>query len=536
MITIRNFTLAVVATTVVMGCTTLDTVEVHDNVRSKIKEDLVDVIAKRDYITPTPLVRRFDRVYVDNLTKDDVEKPDWYTTIKGVSATSGLSLLNFLQQTFDGIPVNFQFLEGVDRDITFQVADLKGYSYAEILDHVSSLSGYSYTVQGRNVVFKNFENKTFPIRHLPGVESYAVGKKGMRSSGGQDSSGSGTKKTGDFIGGSDQEFSVLEGSIDVLGDVKLGIDTILGCYANKEVKAMEGPQDILTSLDTSEASEENGCAKGARAQVLRSSSSIFVRAIPSQMRDVEAFIKTKNALYTRQVSVQISLINVEFTDENQFNVDFNLVTESVSKGLIATAKTTASSGILGGLDPRGVFSLASTSGSHAGSELYLEALSHQGAVTKKTFPRVIVTNNHVGVVGNIDRVNYISGRETLTTASVGASNSIVQSEAETGFLLYTLPNIGENDAILRLSTSQSALLDLETKGEGDQLVESPVINDKLFNTTIRVDYNKPVLIAGLSATLSQANGSESGILPTGISRSSKEKAIETILMIEVVRL
>jgi len=528
---------------IISSCSTLETVDIHDNVRSKIQDDLKDVVSKRDHKDITPLIRRFDRVYVDNLTQDDVEKPDWYTTEKEVSATSGATLLDFLQQTFEGIPVNFQFLEGVDRDADVEIPDLKGFSYAQILDHVSSLTGYSHTVLGRGVVFKNFENAIFPIRHLPGVESFAVGKKGMRSndSSQQTSGGSSNdRKSGDFIGGSDQEFSVLEGSIDVLTDVKLGVDTILGCYENDGKGGVGVTQDVATSLDSPTApaaqAEDNSCAKGASSKVLRSSSSIFVRALPSQMREVESFIKTKNSLYTRQVSVQISLINVEFTDENQFNVDLNLVTESVSKGLVATAKTTASGGILGGLDPRGAFTLATTSGSHSGSELYLEALSHQGAVTKKTFPRVIVTNNHVGVVGNIDRVNYISGRQTLTTASVGSQNSIIQSEAETGFLLYTLPNIGENDAILRLSTSQSALLDLDTKGEGDQLVESPIINDKLFNTTIRVDYNKPILIAGLSATLSQASGSESGIIPSGVSRSSKEKAVETILMIEVVRL
>jgi type II secretory pathway component GspD/PulD (secretin) len=254
------------------------------------------------------------------------------------------------------------------------------------------------------------------------------------------------------------------------------------------------------------------------------------------MDAVRMFINEKNQMLTRQIAIQVSFINIEFTDENQMNVDFSLAAESISKNIKLSSVTTAASGILGGLDPRGVISIESTDPRYSGSKAFLEALSQQGAVSQKTYPRVIATHNHVGVVGNIDRVNYISGRESFTSNSVGSQASIVQSETETGFMLYALPNIGDNDAIIKISTSQSALLDIETKGEGDQLVESPIINDKLFNTTIKVEFGKPILIAGLSDTLLQSAGTESGLLPTGVSRSSKERTVETILMIEAVRL
>ncbi|MFT7006684.1 MAG: hypothetical protein ACJAXJ_001192 [Colwellia sp.] len=516
------------------GCTAGTALITHDEVRSEIDSDFTDAINSRDDPDKTPHVRQFDHVYITHLSKEDVKRPFWYTDIKPMSSANNISLLRLLQETFDGVPVNFQFQQGVDENTLISIPDLN-FTYGETLNYISSLTGYSHSILGRSIAFKKFTTEVFNVRQLPGVESYAVGKKGMRSSDGGD--GVGEKKiSGDFIGGADQEYSIHEGKIDVMADIKLGVDSILGCFEGGviDVKATSSDDAGGSESTTKEAGE--GCKQGASSKVLRSSSSILVRAIPSQMDAVRMFINEKNQMLTRQIAIQVSFINIEFTDENQMNVDFSLAAESISKNIKLSSVTTAASGILGGLDPRGVISIESTDPRYSGSKAFLEALSQQGAVSQKTYPRVIATHNHVGVVGNIDRVNYISGRESFTSNSVGSQASIVQSETETGFMLYALPNIGDNDAIIKISTSQSALLDIETKGEGDQLVESPIINDKLFNTTIKVEFGKPILIAGLSDTLLQSAGTESGLLPTGVSRSSKERTVETILMIEAVRL
>jgi MSHA biogenesis protein MshL len=517
------------------GCTAASSFVTHDEVRDEIGKDFDKVILERDTKDKIPLVRQFNRVYVNHLTQKQVERPYWYGETRPLSAIKQTTLLRFLQDTFKNLPVNFQFQQGIDEDKLISTPALN-LSYGEILDYISSLTGFSHTINGRSISFKKYTTEIFTIRQLPGKESYAVGKKGLRSEESGDKAGD-KKVSGDFIGGSEQEYSVHAGQIDVMADIKLGVDSILGCFEGSSItNAPDATQAGIEETLASETPNGEGCKKGASSKVLRSSSSILVRALPSQMESVRKFIKDKNEFLTRQISIQVSFINIEFTDENQMNVDFELAAASVSDKIKMASTTTASSGILGGLDPRGVFSLESTSGSMSGSKVFLEALAHQGAVSKKTFPRVIATQNHVGVVGNVDRVSYISGRESFTSNSVGSQASIVQSETETGFLLYALPNIGDTDAIIKISTSQSALLDIDTKGEDDQLVESPIINDKLFNTTIKVEFGKPILIAGLSDTHLQSSGSESGVLPTGVGRSSKEKTVETILMIEAVRL
>jgi MSHA biogenesis protein MshL len=528
------FFIACVLGTLLGGCTVGKAFTQREVVRNEIDKDFTDVIEERDQKDKTPFVREFNRVYVKHLTKADVKRPDWYTVEKGISAASNITLLRLLQETFEGLPVNFKFLQGIDDQMYLSIPDLT-LTYGQTLDYISSLTGYSHIIQGRSITFKKYMTEIFPIRQLPGKESYAVGKKGIRSSDSGDTTGE-KKVSGDFIGGSDQEYSIHEGSIDVMSDIKLGVDSILGCFESSgKTAGVELSSEAVEPTDDASGGEE-GCKEGASSRVLRSSSSILVRAVPSQLDSVRKFIADKNEYLTRQVSIQVSFINIEFTDENQMNVDFELAAASISKNIKLASLSTAASGVLGGLDPRGIISIESSDPRYSGSKAFLEALTHQGAVSKKTFPRVIATHNHVGVVGNIDRVNYISGRESFTSNSVGSQASIIQSETETGFLLYAMPNIGDTDAIIKISTSQSALLNIETKGEGDQLVESPVINDKLFNTTIKVQYGKPILIAGLSDTLLQSAGSESGVLPTGVSRSSKEKTVETILMIEAVRL
>jgi MSHA biogenesis protein MshL len=516
------------------GCTAASSFVTHDEVRKEIGKDFDKVIQDRDTPDLIPLVRQFDRVYVHHLSKADVKRPFWYSDSRPLSATKNITLLRFLQDTFNNLPVNFQFLQGIDKNLLLSTPDLK-LTYGETLDYISSMTGYSHSIAGRSITFKKFATEIFPIRQLPGQESFAVGKKGIRSESSGDKAGE-KKVSGDFIGGSEQEYSVHEGAIDVMADIKLGVDSILGCFEGSNTTEIAGPTSPGIEETSAASGNGEGCKKGASSRVLRSSSSILVRALPSQMDSVRKFITNKNEFLTRQISIQVSFINIEFNDENQMNVDFELAASSISDKIQLAASTTAAGGIIGGLDPRGVISIESTAPGISGSKVFLEALAHQGAISKKTYPRVIATQNHVGVVGNIDRVSYISGRESFTSNSVGSQASIIQSETETGFLLYALPNIGDTDAVIKISTSQSALLDIDTKGEGDQLVESPIINDKLFNTTIRVEFGKPILIAGLSDTLLQSAGSESGVLPTGIARSSKEKTVETILMIEAIRL
>ena len=159
------------------------------------------------------------------------------------------------------------------------------------------------------------------------------------SSSSSSSSSSGVKKTtGDFIGNSDQEYSVHAGQLDMLEDIQKGVEIILGCSDENIPKVdtlshEEVTDDIMMPpINQKLLIEESSsrCERGANSEILRSSSSIIVKATPAQMETIRHFIDQKNELLTQQISIQISFINIELTDEKQLNVDFDLIAESIS--------------------------------------------------------------------------------------------------------------------------------------------------------------------------------------------------------------
>lgn len=507
------------------------------SVKKTIEADFEKVKARKRLRADTPFVVEFDRMYVKPLSKKEAEMPDWLSLPVSKHFRSD-SLNNILQESFSGLPVNFELREGVSGKSLIRL-DVDG-TYRDILDAIRSKTGYNYEIHDKTIILSKYVVEIFHIEQLAGDVSFAVGRKGIRGagSGGQGNSSGGRfgNQTigGDAFSGANEEYSVLSGNINVLQDVKLAVNSILGCK-KQERSLLPSANTAVPASDIAASNLSTGselvCDKGADAQVLPSASSILVKGLPSQIAAVRRFVKMKNDELTRQVMIDISLVNVEFNNNTQLAVDFDLINKSFRSWGQVTLNTTAGSGIIGGLDPRGVFSVQKVSQGANPSTLFLEALAKQGAVSEKRYPRVVAINNRVGTVANIDRENFIAQRSVVTTANVGNNIGIRQSTAETGYTLHALPNIGQDNIILHLSTSLSALLDLERKGDESSEVESPRINDKMFNTTIRVKDGVPLIIAGLSDNSQQYQGSDSALI-SGLSRSTRKRNVETLLMIK----
>jgi MSHA biogenesis protein MshL len=194
--------------------------------------------------------------------------------------------------------------------------------------------------------------------------------------------------------------------------------------------------------------------------------------------------------------------------------------------------TSAFSSMGGGLGARGKTLLQHKNG----SELALEALSEQGSILQSSVLRAVLINHRVTQLNSVSKVSYISDRPQQITLNVGTTRGIEQKVAQSGTLLYLLPNIGVNDAVLHISSSQSALIRLDKKGEGDSQVESPVVDDKLLNTTVILRPGRPVFVGGFSNDELSAIFSASGQILPGLSRSAMDKNVETVMMVEMAYL
>ncbi len=498
-------------------------------VKENIDSDLKIVQSYRVQKISTPLIIEFDHVFVEPLSNKAVQMPAWYLAKVDKSFKSE-TIDKVLLSTFNGMNVHFEFRDGIKTNHLVNISS-QG-SYGDILDSIQSQTGYSYDVSrdGHTIVWSKYVTEIFHIEQLGGNVEYSIGRKGIQSGSSGNTSGSGAGQGqrdgagGNAISDTGEEYSVMSGTINVLADVQLGVDAILGCVKSNSLKSHNDESDDVSSNIV--------CEHGATSAIMTSDNSIIVRALPSQITSVSKFIEKKNTSLSQQVAIDITLINVEFSDNTQAGIDFDLIDKTFRNwGSIGLA-TTANAGGIGGLDPRGVFTLGYARQGEDPSRLFIEALSSQGAVSEKRYPRVVTMNNKLGTIGNIDSELYISDRPISTTANVGSTLGITQSTTTTGYILHALPNISPNNIIVHLSTSLSALLDLVKKGSPGAEVESPKTNDKLFNTTVRLQSGRPMIIAGLSDDRRQYKSSLSGVLLPGMAQTTKSRNVETILMIK----
>ena len=169
--------------------------------------------------------------------------------------------------------------------------------------------------------------------------------------------------------------------------------------------------------------------------------------------------KTERAL--RTVRIDITLLTVTRKASSALNFDINV--QDFIMGGDATWQTlsNASQAIVGGLTEPGSLTLSHSSG----TELLIRALEERGDILQSTRIRGVAMNNRVGNFTNVDKVSFISDRKIATTSNVGQTAGIEQSVAESGVLLYMLPNIGTENVVVHISSSLSDLVTITKKGE-----------------------------------------------------------------------
>lgn len=130
------------------------------------------------------------------------------------------------------------------------------------------------------------------------------------------------------------------------------------------------------------------------------------------------------------------------------------------------------------------------------------------------------------------KVSLITDRPVNQTTNVGTQSGVEQKVVNSGRVFYMLPNIGESDVVLSVSTSLSSLKDIVQKGDPGSEVESPEISDREINTTIRLEPNKPKIIGGFSIDESQSLFSHTGL--TGLGRSSRDREVHVVMVAEAM--
>ena len=419
-----------------------------------------------------------------------------------------------------GLPVA-QVFEALARDTRYSIVldpalkasvtvSLKDVTLVEALEALRDMYGFEYRVQGSRIFVQQpvLQTRVFQV-------NYPVASRTGRS-----------------------EVRVTSGSIT------LGMSGT-GTGQNGQPQApAQGPNGTAnTSQESSRITTQNhnelwpeveaalkalihpdaNAPDGRQLVVSPQSGVIVVRAMPAELRQVEAYLRAMQLNVEREVMLESKIIEVTLTDATQTGVNwsaFHSTGVRGSAGVLTPGASLGTTGLLSDLilsgtpgssimqaQPPGspLFGLAFQTGSFAA---LMEFLQTQGNVQVLSSPRIAAVNNQQAVlkVGTDDF--FITGITTNITgaATVGGtattSESISLQPFFSGVALDVTPQIDDNgNIILHVHpsvsevTERNKVLNLGTLGTYTLPLASSTVSES--DTVVRVRDGNIVAIGGL---------------------------------------
>ena len=433
--------------------------------------------------------------------------------------------------------------------------NLKDVTVAEALETLRELYGYEYRVTGNRIVVQPvpIQTRIYQINYLmanrqgrsdirvtSGSISTPTGAPGAPGSPGTTTGATGSVPglpgSGNIIRPIESSRVTTSADNDFWGDLGIALRAIVGSEQTRSV--VINPQSGL----------------------------IVVRALPAELRQVESFLRRKQAIVERQVMLEAKIIEVTLRDSQQTGINWAAFRAGSNSrfggGVVAPGTTLRTDGFVGGptaraadgsaltgsalninpaaaslLNPDPLSSLtgavgsltsAITSGVSAPGTMFglafqtanfaalLSFLETQGAVDVLSSPRIATLSNQKAVL-KVGTDEFFVTNVTTTTTSTGttsqASPTITVQPFFSGIALDVTPQIdGENNIILHVHPSVSQVvdrtksIDLGTLGNFRLPLASSTINET--DSIVRVQDGNIVAIGGLMQTRSSNDRSQ----------------------------
>ena len=263
----------------------------------------------------------------------------------------------------------------------------------------------------------------------------------------------------------------------------------------------------------------------------QSSTSVLVKDFPQHVAQIRAYLVQQNQRLTRQVAVDVQVIEVSFSNSEQAGIDWDLVYQTASGSSIVNFATGLTESLQGGVTGAQL-GLERQTGRFSGSQALITALSQQGVVEVSSHPRVVSLNNQIAKIVLEDNATYLASAGSSATANVGSSDLLIPGVVTTGFELYVLPKVANAQVVMQLSTSLSDLIAIDQVSSGDKTIQTPHTNRKKFFMKAMVADGETLLISGMKNSRRQwreQKGFASWLF--GGQRQSSHQHSETVLLL-----
>lgn len=389
---------------------------------------------------------------------------------------------------------------------------LRAVTVHEALASIRDVYGYDFRVDGRRITVypPTMQTRLFTVNYL---HARRQGRSEVRVS------GSGAPVNGSGAGGGNGDGAAGGGAGTMPDSSQITTHSLNDFWA-----------------ETTEALRALVGTEGGRAVIASpQAGTIAVRAMPEDLRQVEAFLRASRLSVERQVMLEAKIIEVELREGFSSGIDWSYLG---SKGAVGQTSGVPGNPLLGNANglptlPQAVSGLAEglalpvgaggTLGltlATKGFQAVLGFLQSQGDIQVLSSPRVATLNNQKAVLKvGVDEyfvTNVSGGSTTAGTATTTATTTLptlTLTPFFSGIALDVTPQIDEHDMItlhLRPSvttvTEKTKQIDLGTIGNYRLPLASSSVNET--DTVVRVPDGNIVAIGGLmqSETTSRQSG------------------------------
>ncbi len=371
--------------------------------------------------------------------------------------------------------------------------NLKDVTVFEALDAIREMYGYNYKVEGNRIFIQplTMQTRMFKINYIAGQRKGSSEMRVVSGSVSDVPSSSGTTPSGSSSPGNTASQAVETSRITTTTD-----------------------SDFWSELKVSLASIIND-KDGHHVVLNPHSGMVLVRAMPTEIRQVESYLKAMQLIVDRQVMLEAKIIEVQLNDGHQTGINWAGFNNNNQHGFSVGANPDSFL-VPGGLPVAGS-TLGSILDTSANGRLLniavhysnfaglLSFLDTQGTVHVLSSPRIATINNQKAVlkVGTDDFfVTNVSSTTTTGSGSASSTPNVTLRPFFSGIALDVTPQISEDGQItlhIRPSvsqvTEQQKVIDLGASGRINLPLASSTISET--DSIVRVQDGHTVAIGGL---------------------------------------
>lgn len=306
---------------------------------------------------------------------------------------------------------------------------LKNVTLEEALEATCDLYDLDYLGReyGYQVVPRKLQSQVFRVDYLDVMRngrSNTLVSSGQVSFSQSDSEGSSSSSSSEDSSTTQSAQIQTESLSEVWKNLKAGVETLVG---NK---------------------------KGRSVVVDAQSGTVVVKALPSELRDVEAFLARAQKSLQRQVLIEAKIVEVTLQEGSDTGIQWNTFGEGFTGTVLdSDNKVTGNQAIsppatLVDSTIEGAFSLAVNATDFTG---VLRLLKAQGDVQVLSSPRIATVNNQKAVikVGTDEFfVTRVSSSTTTTTTTTSTIPEVTLTPFFSGIALDVTPQIGEDSNVI----------------------------------------------------------------------------------------